>query len=658
MTSPASGIDLLPPTDAHEVAAQVKTKSPAVPFVRLCLPALATGGLLWLCHFPLAWGWLLGWVALVPFLSLVRSTATGWRVYLAAWLGGLAFFVPVLQWMRVADPRMYFTWIGLAIYCALYFPGGLGLLRVLDRRTRLPLVVTLPAVWTALEFLRAHFATGFGWYFLGHTQQDFLAIIQISDLAGAYAVTFLVAAVNALIFEWFYWGLPTWLGWPPHPNPSPPSTGERGVLGCPEIAETPLYARPSWSAKLLLQTAGILLAVAAAWGYGEYRLGENEFVQGPRVALVQGNVEQGVKNDTSSSSEEKRQTAVESVSEHYDRLIRLAKPMHPDLIVLPETSYAEDWTEFDPAFPFDKLPVQWQKLFENDAEAKHGSRPIWQYLALLKWNEKVLKEAQSVGTNVLFGLNTGIEEPDNRRHRFNSAVLVGGAGQPLGRYDKMHRVPFGEYVPLRDWIPAMNVFAPYENDYSVRSGENFTRFPLGDFHFGVVICFEVTDPALGRAYVRPGGEPQADFLLNISNDGWFKGTSEHEEHLAISRFRAVECRRTLARAVNMGISAVIDPNGRVLQPQSIETLTEPETGETRIWRLSSEKDRILAMSPPRWAEFKKIPGVLLAELPIDSRTSLYAQWGDWLPWTCCGFLAGAILLGWFRPALQPAGSKE
>src|SRR5260370_4004434 len=112
----------------------------------------------------------------------------------------------------------------------------------------------------------------------------------------------------------------------------------------------------------------------------------------------------------------------------------------------------------------------------------------------------------------------------------------------------------------------MNVFASYEKDYSVRSGENFTRFPLGDFNFGVVICFEVTDPALARAYVRPGDEPQADFLLNISNDGWFKGTSEHEEHLAISRFRAVECRRTLARSVNMGISAVIDGNGRVLAP--------------------------------------------------------------------------------------------
>src|SRR5262249_42364656 len=95
------------------------------------LPAL-TGIFLWLCYFPLARGWL-AWVALVPLLSLVRWPARGVHIFLSAWLTGLLFFVPILQWMRVADPRMYFTWIGLALYCSLYFPLALGLLRFLDR---------------------------------------------------------------------------------------------------------------------------------------------------------------------------------------------------------------------------------------------------------------------------------------------------------------------------------------------------------------------------------------------------------------------------------------------------------------------------------------------------------------------------------------------
>ena len=140
------------------------------------------------------------------------------------------------------------------------------------------------------------------------------------------------------------------------------------------------------------------------------------------------------------------------------------------------------------------------------------------------------------------------------------------------------------------------------------------------FHFGVLICFEDTDPDLARQYGRPDGDgPAADFLLNISNDGWFNGSSEHEEHLAISRFRAVECRRAVARAVNMGISAVVDGNGRVV-----------------------------ALPGPTWAASKKVPAVLTASIPIDHRASVYGRWGDWLPWSCWLVL----FLGWAGPALR------
>src|SRR3981189_1041943 len=174
----------------------------SLPFPRL-LPARATGGLLWMCHFPLAWGWL-GWVALVPLLCLVRSEASARRIYFSAWVGGLVFFWPAIQWMRVADDRMYYTCGGLSTYCSIFFPIGICLLRRLDRITRLPLVVTLSVVWTALEFFRGYAFTGFAWYFLGYTQQSFVPLIQVSDLAGVYAVTFLVAAMNALLFELLY----------------------------------------------------------------------------------------------------------------------------------------------------------------------------------------------------------------------------------------------------------------------------------------------------------------------------------------------------------------------------------------------------------------------------------------------------------------------
>ena len=112
-----------------------------------------------------------------------------------------------------------------------------------------------------------------------------------------------------------------------------------------------------------------------------------------------------------------------------------------------------------------------------------------------------------------------------------------------------------------------SAFTPYEKDYSCRPGTHWTRFPLPSrqrrrtYTFACLICYEDSDPYLARQYVA--SEP-VNFLVNISNDGWFDGTEEHEQHLAICRFRAVEARRAMVRAVNMGISAVIDPDGRVI----------------------------------------------------------------------------------------------
>src|SRR5262249_41217592 len=160
---------------------------------------------------------------------------------------GLLFFVPVLQWMRYADWRMYFTWIGLALYCSLYFPVAFGLARYLDRRTRIPLVLTLPVIWTALELFRAHFGTGFPWYFLGHTQHDLGAVIQIADVTGAYGVTFLVVAGNVALFEllsrWDRFAL--WLGLPET------RSSRRGLVG---------------------QTAAVGLLIAGVLVYGFWRL--------------------------------------------------------------------------------------------------------------------------------------------------------------------------------------------------------------------------------------------------------------------------------------------------------------------------------------------------------------------------------------------------
>ena len=234
------------------------------------LAALATAGLLWLSYFPVNCGWV-AWFALVPFLILVRSTARPRFIYLCAWLCGLAFYFPALQWMHVADPRMYYAWIFVAVYCSLYFPIALRIVRFFGRGTGLPLVLTFPATWTALEYVRTWFGTGFSWYLVGHTQHDYLPIIQFADLTGVYGVTFLVVAVNAVLFEMLYrW---KWF--------------RLRLIG----VEAP---RPQSALAVGIQAGVVAVAFLAAIGYGDWRLSQDDFPVGPRIALIQGNVPQQI----------------------------------------------------------------------------------------------------------------------------------------------------------------------------------------------------------------------------------------------------------------------------------------------------------------------------------------------------------------------------
>jgi apolipoprotein N-acyltransferase len=560
-----------------QASARAQAKLPPAVAVRAPWLALVTGAILWMCHFPLAWGWL-AWVALVPLLSLVRMHVSAGKACLFAWLAGLLYFVPAIQWMRVADYRMYATWLGLALYCSMLIPAGIALVRYLDRKTGWPLVLTFPAVWTALEYFRAFFGGGFPWYFLGYTQHDFLPVIQIADLAGVFGVSFLVAAVNVIAFAWLARG--RWF---------------RTLFAQPDI-------KPGGAKGLVFQSAGVVAALAGTLTYGFWRLDQNDFTPGPRLALVQGSLDQRVRNDASDLGVEE---AIRTVAHHFQSLSDQSAYQHPrpDLIVWPETSYPGAWIEPAPARP-------------ND-----NSREMARLIA------------DRCRTNSLIGLNAYVTGADGRERRYNSALLVEADGQAGLRYDKIHRVPFGEYVPFKDWLPFMNRFAPYDFDYSVQAGETYTRFPLGTLHFGVLICYEDTDPYLARQYVRrDNGLPPADFLVNISNDGWFNGTSEHEEHLAICRFRAVESRRAVARAVNMGISAVIDGNGRVLEPTTAKTHGFPS--DAPVWEVNPSLGRPADLAVAHWARFKKVAGVLMGTIPLDHRFSLYAQCGDWLPWLC------------------------
>ena len=532
--------------------------------------ALATGTalLLWLSFFPMNWG-LVAWIALVPLLALIRGRQSTRAAFLTAWLGGFLFFIAALQWARVAHPYMYGTWVMLSLYCSLYFALSVPLLRRLDRVV--PMTLSLPLVWASLEYLRAHLLTGFAWYFLGHTQHDFLPLIQITDLGGVYAVTALVAAGNGLLFEF----LCRW---------------DRFRA----VARIPAPATKRFG--LAVQAGAVAVVAAGTLAYGAWRLGQHAFTDGPRVAILQCSVDQATRNSRGES-----QSASKSMFERMQELTKESWTFQPrpDLIIWPETTYPCDWLAVAPGVPAEELTDEFRK---DCGECR----------------ELATTYARFSSANILVGLNCAELMPGGQFQTYNSALLLRRDGEPLGRYDKIHCVPFGEYVPMRSYFPWMQVFSPYKHDYSMACGQNHTRFvlPAADgktYGFGTIICYEDSDPLLARGYSRPDGpEPPVDFLINITNDGWFDGTEEHEQHLAISRFRAIEARRSLVRSVNMGISAVIDGNGRVV-----------------------------ALPGPTWRESKKVVAAFAATVPIDSRLSVYALAGDWLPQGC------AVLMGVF-----------
>ncbi|WP_432820994.1 apolipoprotein N-acyltransferase [Trichloromonas sp.] len=264
-----------------------------------------------------------------------------------------------------------------------------------------------------------------------------------------------------------------------------------------------------------------LLLIAGNYGYGVWRLGLPPVESGKKlsVALIQGNIDQSVKWDPAYQQS--------TVDIYRDLSLAASAEGHTDLIIWPES-----------ATPF---------YFQEPGTL----------------HDDVVAVGRSAGSTLLFG--SPAFELENRRYRYlNSAFLLDPRGETLGRSDKVHLVPFGEYVPLGRFLPFVNKLVVGIGDFSPGT---VNPLPMNGERVGVLVCFEGIFPELARDYVRQG----TDLLVNITNDAWFGRSSAPFQHLAMIRFRAVENRIWLARAANTGISAFIDPAGRITAQTSIFT---------------------------------------------------------------------------------------
>ncbi len=497
---------------------------------------------------PLGWS-VLGWLAPVPWVWLIAMPSLpGKRPYAALWLASFLGWLAILHWMTLPHWATSFGWIALCFYLAFYFPVFIGLSRVAVHRWRVPAIVAAPIVWTGLELARAHLLSGFSMGSLAHSQYRWPQVIQISDLAGAYAVSFVMILAGACLAQCLT-GLAQRRGW------------QR--VAAPAIVGT--------------------AALALVWGYGQWKLDPASLRPGPRVALIQGSIDIEMKHDPTQS---------QRIFDEYFDLSRRAVAEHPDveLIVWPETMFPYPW------FTFDEHPVVIEEMEITPAEAMGRSQ------------RAVENTVTPLRVPMLLGIGT-LHAGKERMERYNTALFVERDGQVLGRYDKVHRVMFGEYVPFAETFPWLYGLTPLP--YGLDAGPGPSAVQVGTFRYAPNICFEDTVPHLIRQQVVTlrDKKMEPDVLVNSTNDGWFWGSSELDLHLACAVFRAVECRKPFLVAANTGFSAWIDAAGQIRQ------------------------------QGPRRAT-----GVVFAETQIDPRGSWYLDHGD-LPAAVC--LAVVLALaGW------------
>lgn len=329
-----------------------------------------------------------------------------------------------------------------------------------------------------------------------------------------------------------------------------------------------------------LKIVGIFLVFAAVMlsatlFYGRYRVNmvDRTTKKAPtvNVALIQGNIDQSIKWEASFQN---------YTIKRYNRLSQSSLSAKPDLVVWPET-----------AAPF---------YFTYDKGL----------------TRKVIRNVRKSKTFYLVGSPSVTIDKDVVQY-YNSAYLIAPTGSIIGKYDKVHLVPFGEYVPLKKWLPFIGKMVEQIGDF--RPGKKGGVLSWKTANLGIQICYEIIFPDLARAMVKNG----SDLLINITNDAWFGTTGAADQHFAMAVFRAVENKRALARSANTGISGFIDPAGRIL-------MTTP---------LYEEK-------------------VLTQSIPVLKETTIYTRFGDIFAWICSALTALTIVTGIIKNAIKFSFRKK
>lgn len=263
---------------------------------------------------------------------------------------------------------------------------------------------------------------------------------------------------------------------------------------------------------------GIVLVGIGAWG--SLRVADGTLTRGGtplRVGLIQGNIAQ---EDKWNPDEARR------IFTTYIAMTRDAAQRGAEFVVWPESST-----------PF---------MFEEDKVGGDTVRAL----------------AREIGVSILLGSDRLDRSGDTLR-LFNAAFMVTPEGETAAVYHKIHLVPFGEYVPLKEWLYFVSPLVDQLAEFA--PGTSVVTLPIGTHAVSTAICYEVVFPALIRQAVVDGSQ----LLTTITNDAWYGESSAPYQHFELASMRAIEQGRYLARAANTGISGVVDPYGRVVRRSAI-----------------------------------------------------------------------------------------
>ena len=593
---------------------------------RRLLAIAAVGSLLaWLAFPPVGWCWLAPIAPVAWLWPIVDSRPLERRGYAALWLGSCVFWLPYLHGLRLAHPALYLGWISLSLYLAVYLPLFVGLSRTAVHQLRVPLVVAAPVLWTGLELARAYMLTGFSGGMLGHALFAQPLLIQFADVAGAYGVTAGVVLGAACLLQIVRGAAG---GRVDNAMGGGGSSGGGGGDGGANGSGRNVGA-------VVVHAALLVAIVLATVAYGRMKLAnstqapDTSKAPGVRVGLVQESVDVVFE-----FNEERNRQTFEKYRRATLELCRREPGL--DLVVWPESMFTENSPEF---------VIDQPELRERAGRAIAEFEAKVQRLAREVNSVEPAKDAQDAGkgtfertANDAEGTNdakdaTGARSEARRKtwllvgsvtidftgapadafradngfqpREYNTALLISPEGQIAGRYHKTHLVMFGEYVPF-SWL-APNLVRGLGLPVSLDEGPGPAGMTLSDVRFSPSICFESMVPQVIHRQMKSLGDrgEAPDVLVNLTNDGWFWGSSVLDMHFQSAVFRAIESRRPVLIAANTGFSAWVDRDGR-----------------------------ILARSPRRSAT------TLVAEVGRNDEKSIYQFWGD-LPAKLC-FMAGAV----------------